>query len=75
MVEHQCFYLLLLYKKCSHLRDAVIVSLFPLCFSKLRAKLGLKPLQVEDGANKENGTTLLYLCAMLRIYIVNFHGM
>ena len=31
------------------------VLLFP--FSKLRAKLGLKPLQVDDGANKENGTT------------------
>ena len=35
-----------------------LVDMLLCCCSKLRAKLGLKPLQVDDGADKENGTTL-----------------
>ena len=34
-----------------------LYDVFP--YSKIRVKLGLKPLQVDDGANKENGTTCI----------------
>ena len=44
--------------------------LFVYHYSKLRAKLGLKPLQVDDGVDKENGTYMYTQCMhIIMLYI------
>ena len=61
---HACVHVYDLWYICVYYADIVIYTTIAfvsesfchhIFYSKMRAKLGLKPLQVDDGGNKENG--------------------